>query len=445
MPGVFERIGHCRQGHPLLGSLIVLGLTVWTADVFASGSISHEFQKHAPMILDSLRARGSTNVGVLKFRVSIGGERPSDNVGTFNTLAARRLENALTLAEPDPERPIRLVRDASSVAAGVPGTTHLKPEGREKLFALEYPAAWGASGEKLKVDAFVTGLAMVDANLQQLQLSILGVFPGEEEPVQLLAPPILCQVSWSLLPELGRAFAARGATGPRSPDGTAAVELRVYYDGQPVNLVEQDPEGTYAIPEPRTGQRITLELRRSDKLDHVVGAVLKVNGENTAFSRQRFDSSSCHKWVLKPDSRPIRIEGYQITETRRENFRVATPQESRALEMNYGADVGMITLELFQEVRPGRFDLPRGELAQDIVPEIDDPDIAAIKKGFISPTTPRDQESLQAQLRLDTKKLVSRGVITKGEDARHDIELLRYDLESQPFRSLVLRYYKPGR
>jgi hypothetical protein len=361
----------------------------------------------------------------------------------------------LALADPDPQKPIRLVRDASSVAASKPGTTHLSAEGRDKLFALEYPVAWGAAGEKLKVDAFVTGVAMVDANLQTLELCILGVFPQGD--IKMIAPPISCPVSWDLIPELGKAFTSRGPGSQGAPaQSTAreAVELRVYYDGQPVNPEKRDDEGVYWIPEPKTGQKVALELWRSDNLDRVVGAVLKVNGENTAYDRQRFDSSFCHKWILKPKASPIRIEGYQLDTKEREDFRVAAPEESRELEMNYGADVGMITLELFGEAkaidivrRPKKDDgADQDDPQQPNVPydrAADSPDIAAIEKGYTPLTTPRDHEAFQTQLRFNAKKLVARGVITGGSVAQHKIQLVNYDLEEQPFLSLVLRYYKP--
>lgn len=443
MSAFFNRINDRRNSLSILGSLFLFPcLTLWTAEVSGESSISRELMKHAPTILNNLRARDCGNIGVLKFQVQMAGGRPSDNVGTFNLLAARRLENALALVEPNPQKPIRLVRDASSVAAGLPGTTHLTADGRGKLFGLDYPAAWGAAGDKLKVDAFVTGLARVDANLRELQLCILGVFPEKEEALRLLAPPISCPLSWDLMPELGKPFRSRGAGGPPRE----AVQLRVYYDGRPVNPEKQEDDGVFRIPEPTAGQKVALELWRSDNLDHSVGVVLKVNGENTAFNRERVASPSCHKWLLKPKAPRLRIEGYQIDAEQREDFRVAAIDESRELEMNYESDVGMITLELFREVQDIVQNMPNedNEGAED-APEVDSPAIAAIEKGYMPLTTPRDHEAYQTQLQFNAKKFVSRGVITGGDVEKHQIEIVSCELEKQPFQSLVLRYYKPRR
>ena len=395
----------------LCSLLLAAGMAVYASPAFAESTISQELQKNAPVILDGLRARNCKTVGVLKFRVKMGADAPSDNVGTFNLLAASRLENALTLAEPNPEKPIRLVRDASSVAASVKGTSHLSPEGRDKIFSLDYPVAWGESGEKLKVDAFVTGVAIVDANLQTLQLCVLGVFPSTPDPkrdaIELLAPPISCKVTWDLIPELGKAFTSRGVGGPQTPAGGApreAVEFRVYYDGRPVDASQKDAEGVFWIPEPKTGQKVEFQLWRSDDLGHFVGAVLKVNGENTARKGERDASAFCRKWLLKPQASPIRIGGYQTDTERRDDFRIATPEESRELEMYYGSDVGLITLELFREVGAGppvpgpknsTESLAGGTKKEDVPQDLADasPDLAAIKKGFIPPKTPPDQEA----------------------------------------------------
>lgn len=442
----------------LCSLLVALCMAVYASPAFAESTISQELQKNAPVILDGLRARNCKTVGVLKFRVKMGADAPSDNVGTFNLLAAGRLENALTLAEPNPQKPIRLVRDASSVATSVKGTSHLSPEGRGKLFSLDYPVAWGESGEKLKVDAFVTGVAIVDANLQTLQLCVLGVFP-KGEPIALLAPPISCQVTWDLIPELGKAFTTRGASGPQSPPNGAAreaVEFRVYYDGRPVDAREKDAEGVFWIPEPKTGQKVEFQLWRSDGLKHLVGAVLKVNGENTARKGERIASAFCRKWLLKPQASPLRIGGYQTDTERRDDFRIATPEESRELELYYGSDVGLITLELFREVGvappvPSPKSSPES-LADDTKKRggaqgLADasPDLAAIKKGFIPPTTPPDQEARQTQLRSGATVFASRGVITGGDESKFQIELVDCKLEEQPFMSFVLRYYKPTR
>src|SRR5947207_7790056 len=73
--------------------------------------------------------KGYRTVGVLKFLGAKEGADLSDNLGTVNTLLARRLEVALILAN-DPRNPIGVIDDASAVAAKTPGANHRIPEGR---------------------------------------------------------------------------------------------------------------------------------------------------------------------------------------------------------------------------------------------------------------------------------------------------------------------------
>src|SRR5207248_6660621 len=86
--------------------------------------------------------KGYKTVGVLKFLGAKEGGGLSDNLGTVNTLLARRLEVALVLAN-DPRNPIGVIDDASAVAAKTPGANHRTPEGRRILLAAPYKLAWG--------------------------------------------------------------------------------------------------------------------------------------------------------------------------------------------------------------------------------------------------------------------------------------------------------------
>ena len=63
-----------------------------------------------------------------------------------------------------------------------------------------------------------------------------------------------------------------------------------------------------------------------------------------------------------------------------------------------------------------------------------------IEKGFMPRSIPRDQADVQAQLRLNGKAMVSRGVITHGEGEQREIQYEEYSLDDQPVISLVLRY-----
>src|SRR2546430_17469973 len=72
-------------------------------------------------------------VGVLKFLAAKNGGEFSDNLGTVNTLLARRLEVALVLAN-DPRNPVGIDDDASAEAARTPAANHFTAKGRPALF-----------------------------------------------------------------------------------------------------------------------------------------------------------------------------------------------------------------------------------------------------------------------------------------------------------------------
>src|SRR3954469_22135156 len=81
--------------------------------------------------------KGYKSIGVLKFLGVKEGSDLSDNLGTINTLLARRLEVALVLTN-DPRNPIGVIDDASVLAARTPGASHRTPEGRRVLLAAQY-------------------------------------------------------------------------------------------------------------------------------------------------------------------------------------------------------------------------------------------------------------------------------------------------------------------
>src|SRR4051794_28938548 len=125
--------------------------------------------RQAPRVLGDLKAHGVQNVGVLKFRVKKGNEPVSDRVGTLNRDLATRLEIALVLA-PDFRMPLGIIRDASAVAATIQRANHLNEPGRRALFQARYPLAWGS--EQVTPDAFLTGVALLSADLRTVTVSI---------------------------------------------------------------------------------------------------------------------------------------------------------------------------------------------------------------------------------------------------------------------------------
>ena len=141
-----------------VGSVFALSVWLITPTCHAQDSLERGLLRQAPKLIKHFKDHNYKNVGVLKFLVSREGTGFSDNVGTLNLLAARRLELALILAN-DPRTPVGITADASDVARKIVGASHLSKAGREKLFTGKYPLAWGK--DVVQPDAFVTGTTEV--------------------------------------------------------------------------------------------------------------------------------------------------------------------------------------------------------------------------------------------------------------------------------------------
>ena len=139
-------------------------------------------------------------VGVLKFLGAKDGGNLSDNLGTVNTLLARRLEVALVLAN-DPRNPIGIIDDASAVAARTPGANHRTPDGRKALFGAKYKLAWGdPQGARERRTRSSPGWSSVSKDLKTLTDQLPLLRPQDEQ---------------------ARAGAGRAGRGRRQPGGRA--------------------------------------------------------------------------------------------------------------------------------------------------------------------------------------------------------------------------------
>jgi hypothetical protein len=434
----------------------ILTLACCLAGGASERTLERQLLRHAPQILDKLREDGCKSVGVLKFRIQRAGGRPTDSAGTLNSFLAERLEVALALANPvDPERQMKILRDASGVATQLEGASHLSDPGRSRLFSSTYPVAW--QSPQVEADALVTGLAQIAADNKSFRLGIMAVTPTS--PLRTLLPPFDVETDGAILHELGESFQLRGGPGSTSSEQDPAflarqvrqdpeqqfplqnnttVSLLFFYDGNPISLEFRDGEAW--IPEPREGQQVTLQLERMDTRDRLLGAVLKVNGENTIYRQQRRDFD-CTKWVLEPASGPITIYGFQMEDNENvEKFRVVSRAESKGLEMYYGPDVGTITLTLFQEAT----DETPPELAEHGMDLLDDyaPDVLAIAAASFPEQPPRNAEALKSQL-LRPAGDSTRGLILSGETMRRPVRKVEYNWDPQPIFSAVIRYYRP--
>ena len=415
-----------------------------------TADLEKQLLKEAPGILKYLREKGYKNVGVLKFRSKIGDEPVSDNAGTINLSLADRLEIALALAN-SPREPIGIIQRASARAAAVRGANHLTVDGRKALFADRYALAWGE--EQVMPDAFLTGVVMLDAGLKQMDVGVLA-FDQKGDNLAKVAQ-FKAAVEAQDLVESGSSFLLRGAfddgqvqlaqagavqaaAGVHSQGADLpperrrrAVTLDIYYDGQKVPVKIEG--GKAWVAEPREGQKVMLMVRRQDASKLQYGVVLKVNGENTLY-KDRLPAEQSHMWILAPSSGPLEIRGYKVGVDRGEEFRILSRQESKLQEMNYGIDVGTITLTAFREGK-----------AKSKPPDIsyEAEDLAALSRSVFPTERPRNLGALQAQLRADAQKRSSRGLIVGGKEIKIETEKVAFEVYPVPVYNVTIHYYKP--
>jgi len=421
-------------------------------------------------------------VGVLKFLATKDGGNFSDNLGTVNTLFARRLELALILAN-DPRNPIGIIDDASAVAAKTPGASHVTPQGRSILLdRATYKLAWGDPRVRVRPDAFLTGLVNVSKDLRTVTVSFVYF---DRKSNKLLSVPgvkdaVVSNRAASLV-EMGESFAVRGAfddgkveagakekakddapkdkdkkdppkekneppadlpkdkdqpalqqaadvrdqKAARHPaeDPDAPIKLTVLYNGKPVKIEVRD--GKAFVPEPAPGQRVEFVITKDAKAPRY-GVVLKVNGEST-LDKQRAPDGKCRMWIMTDPGETVTIRGYQIGLDRVETFRVLSVAESKAREVNYGPDVGTITMSVFPEGKA-----PAPDLSEDAAEK------SAVAKAELPAAPSQSFDALKAKLLDDA----NRGLIAEGAQVEGKVQVVKFTPSATPVMTLTVIYYK---
>jgi hypothetical protein len=364
--------------------------------VAAAESLAVGMRQQAEAVLQYAREQGYRNIGVLKFQIKKG-DKISGRAGTLNVDLTNSLQAALLLTE-DPKRPVGLVRDASEVASKIDGADHTTAAGKAKLFAAKYPLLW--NDEKVPVDAFVSGVAVVRPDFRTLSV-VVCVIPREGEPKVLRQ--FVVSMDEKLLIGTGTSFRLRGAgdggkftsqkanstrqqiddaiqsalgtaVGDEKPpiqQPDAPVALQVFYDDVEVPL-QTGAQGELRIAEPQPGQRVRFVVTKKDKGPTRYGFVLKINGDST-FKHERNADDKCTKWILKNDFPVHNILGFQGNNQDAGPFVIRSPEESQLAEAKYGKDVGQISFVVFQEAAgkalpPDPPDLPPGDLPPDTKP-----------------------------------------------------------------------------
>jgi hypothetical protein len=449
----------------LLSLLTLLALLVPGAGAAEQQPLERELVRVARQVIKHCEEKGYKNVGVLKFKITKDGTNLSDNVGTLNVFLARRLEVALVLGD-NPRKPIGIIDNATAVAHRTKGANHLTKEGRLRLFEASYPLAWGRA--EVKADAFVTGVAQVSKDLKTLTVQLL-VFDKASNGLEALGKEFVVANQPEQLGEMGESFTTRGlfddgklddeqkkeaalhkaaqlrnqepegGKAPPNPvqDVKAPVTLEVRYDGRPVKIEVR--AGKAFVPEARQRQRVELVLKRDNSRERY-GVVLKINGENT-IEKQRLPDLLCRRWILEPGSGPMVIDGYQTIDNGKKLFRVLSVQESQAREMDYGADVGTITLTVFRELT-GKKKLPD--------PSDEAKEAAVVHKGTLEtkpqpgePVKPDSLGALTARLLEDSTRSIEGGLIGEGETKQSKVKVVKFEPDPLPVMCLTIIYYSP--
>jgi hypothetical protein len=458
-------------------ALILLALLAPRAGAAETPSLEKELLRAGQEVIKHCEDKGYKNIGVLKFQVSKDGKPFSDNVGTLNVFLARRLEVALVLAQQNREKhpnPVGIIDNATAVAHRTKGANHLSGEGRLKLFGASYPLAWGKS--QVRPDAFITGTAEISKDLKTLKVQLL-IFDKTENILKSLGKKFAAANQPEQLVEMGESFTTRGLfddgklgddkkkeavldeaariknqereggkappLNPADKDAQAPVKLKVLYDGNEVPITVKG--GKAFVPEPRQNQRVVLVLER-DKNRERYGIVLKVNGENT-IEKQRLPDLQCRRWILEPSHRgPMAIDGYQINDKKKELFRVLSAAESHAREVDYGANVGTITLTVFRAWNKDKKKPP-----QD--PSDEAKEAMAVHKGTLEtkpqkdePEKPDNLDALTARLLAEANSSTPpiRALVVPGQEEQGEVKVVEFDPDPLPIMTLTVIYYKPS-
>lgn len=436
---------------------------------YAAESVAEQYQKIAKQTLEGLRKDGIKSVGVLKFAVRVGDGQFPGNVGLLNTRLAERLELALVIANPahqsQLDKQVGVIRNASATAASIAGATHASEAGRKLLFSKAYPLAWELGGKTSVVpDALIVGVAQVHPNLRNMDIELLQIRRSDLQ----LRPLANLTVKTELddLLEGGESFTTRGlfddgqvtdseksvelvaqqavairnksksdgspteAKHPLAPGSGAPVKLEIFYNGvsQPLEF----REGSAFVKEPLEGQKISFAVTRQEASKTRYGVLLQVNGENTLY-RERKSNLKSSLWILEPAAKLFGVYGFQMSSGARQDFRVLSKRESELRAIDYGRDVGLIALVVFEEAKGTPSALTDDALDLAVQSHASLPDATAPSRGQLG-------KSLFDQLLAQDS---TRGLIAEGEQTKSAVNSVTFERNPVPVMAASIHYYKP--
>lgn len=338
-----------------------------------ASSIDLELKQLAPKVLEHCRAQGWKNVGVLKFRVQVGDQKPSWHVGRMNSVMALCLENALILFNDDAD-PVGITRNAGAAAVRKLGPVdYLSADGRKKLLAAEYPLAWG--GKNVKVDAFLSGTVTISPDYKKTTVA-LTVFDQKDPSLRPLSfgegkPACFCVATdRTALADMNHTFfvasreplraeklddaqflellkkkTAKQKPGDNKLPFDEFLEFTVYYDDQPVKIVRDGDD--FRLPTPKPNQEVYFALK--SKLKEKLGVVLLVNGINTFRKETLRLPDQYSNWILQEKDKTYYVQGFHPTPDKVEPFKVLPEEEAMYYPLADSTKLGKIEVHVFRE------------------------------------------------------------------------------------------------
>ncbi|MBL8795530.1 MAG: hypothetical protein JNM56_16615 [Planctomycetia bacterium] len=407
-------------------------------------NIDKELVKKGPELVQELKKKGYHNIGVLKFTVKKGKSELSFNAGTLNHNMATRLENALILAN-DAENPMGIIRDATSVAAAqAPKATYLTPEGREQLFKLSYPLAWG--NQKVTADVFISGVVDLSSDMKETALKLV-YFDKKSGKLQDLMSFAGIKTDRGILADSGQSFAlakrglmrrdlgdsaadalnawaeqsaqsndsssgtgTQSAGDPNNPrDSLDLLRFEVLVNGtaQPITKDSASP-GEYRMDKLTEGQTVVFQL--TNLTNEKIGVVVKVNGQST-INKEEAAEEQCTRWMLEPNAKNI-LRGFYLDKTgggtEVELFRVTSDDEAKSAWSGFKRP-GYIDLAVFRssEIKP----TPSSELGFSA---------RGMSKRSLSKSPPATAQAAKEMVRKGMG-MAARGILTGGN--KEDVTL----------------------
>lgn len=419
----------------------------------------------AKTILESLKAKGFKNVGVLKFLVQRADGPLQDDVGDLNQTLANKLEVALILANTDEK--FGIIEKASEAVRGkLPPANHRSEEGRKAFFGRKYDLSWSA--DKVEASGFLTGVATLSPDLTKLTIRF-QVFDktGKLDDLsgELTAPTnpeMLAQAgfSYALAPNRQKALVAGDPAPPKetlqreiveqvakseestskppaegepfSPLGACPIKWAILYNGKSVPITGN------TVPEPKSTDRIEFEL--SNPTQGTYAVVLLVNGENTLY-QERSAPQVCRKWVLGPNA-SVTVRGFQTDASTVAPFSVLPPQQPIPNAVRYGDHAGTYRLVVFHG-QMSTTEPASNTVASKNPSEANSLAISRTRGGTRPPgVKPQTLKALQADVRGRLEGGSTRGYVVKGSATeKFETTSVHFIMSSEaPVADISLRY-----